>query len=467
MPDFGIYTALAGVDNWSEKRRLKSQELQLVSLQNQLLEKRMADQQAAAQATQEYMNTIGQLRVLDPDSEKIKSMNKTLIEPIREGIAKAGGDLKKYMLSGGALELQKYKQVLLSSPEVKRGLMNAFNHNKAIADEDAGLTWRKTGWKTPEGDIQGDYRNNYQDFISGKTDVLNYRGGYERPDLTGMREYFSKVYGKDPYKTEPVNPQTHFDFAYAEAKKKGMRNEDAVEFATGATEEYVQMVKQGGTPIYFGQKQKPYHPYSAAWASGQNAYLSARANVDQWDAILNPDYDGWTVTTTPYKINEVDKNGNIVGKKTANGQVANMIPVPLGKKTITYEEKLYDNKGKQQIKEITKEIDDAIEPIIKIGDGLYVQTTADRLQGKPPVPFESKSFNKLLMALPNTPDGLRIAAAYRKVLTEKGLLNPDGTVNFDLNNQQGYTEEQEADIKINMESNPDYTREEIIELLGY
>lgn len=282
--DWGMLGALAGTDNWASIKAEKAKELQYVALQNSLIQQRIADQQRSAAEVQEYLNTMSKLSVLDPDKAKIQAKEEELRAPIREGLMKANGDLRKYMLTGGLQELNKYRENLLGSDEAKRGLANAYNYQQYMADLKAGLVGRKSTWldKATGANKTAAFEDMLAAFNAGELDALNYRGGYKRPDLTGMREGFGKVYGKDPYAREAVNAQTHYDYAFREGKKEGLNDEDATDFATNATKEYINAVNSGGTPLYFGQKDPSARALNYARIAKLNSGDDGMTNAMDW-----------------------------------------------------------------------------------------------------------------------------------------------------------------------------------------
>lgn len=430
MGSAGLLLSLQGQSNWDSIRQERQRELQLASLQSQLAKQDFTEHQQAAQQMQDYLSTVGKIKVLDPAIKGIQDREEELSKKVLDGLYKSRGDAKKYLAEGGVVDMQQYKDNLLNDPLVAKGVMSSANYNRAIADKQAGLVTR------------GTFDEDVAKYFKGEIDALPYQGAYKRPDFGGMGKMYSEMEGTNPYKSEVVRPERVYIDAVAIAEKQGSNYEDARDAANKFVSVYSKGIDSGAQGFNF--KTRQYH-IPSGWENGQNAYISARANLDQWDAVMNKDYNGWSAPKQAgiYR-NVMDASGKMIKKgnlEMVTMQTADMIPVPLDKKPIIYKKRIntFDAKGNTTgftTQNVTEEIQDAIEAPIKIEGKIYFQTTADRLQGKMPQPLESKTFNKVLMSLNNTPAQLRVAAAFRKAAAEKGVLNDDGTLNFDLNNQQ-------------------------------
>lgn len=251
--DWGLTTALSGVNNWGAIRDERRRELQLVAVQNAMINEELSQQQQAGAAVDEYLRTVSNIKALEPDMERIRAKNDELVSTIQQGVKGADGNVKKYLLGGGIHALNRYKQNLLDSEEVNTALLNAYNHNRYIADRQAGLTSRPVTWEDENGNpTMGDYSAQFNAYMEGKVKRLNYQGGYKRPNYDA-REHFSKFYGNDRYKQQAVNPLDLQTYIFEAAKKEGLNDNDAKEFATREAQTYMQQVQRGGTPFYFKQ----------------------------------------------------------------------------------------------------------------------------------------------------------------------------------------------------------------------
>lgn len=433
--DWGLLGSLRGRDNWAEIKQEKANELQYQGVLNRMQEDENASNQQKQAAIQGYLQTAYKLKVLPNGMERIKAINEPLQATIAENIKKYGGDLDKYWKVQGQVDMQNYLQQLLHHPTTTRELMNASAAARWQADKQAGRQ-EKGQIDLATGEIVNPFENQLHEYQAGNIDALNYSGAFDRQDFDP--KVFSQFYGdpKDPYKVVPVGVQTFRDYAYNDFKGKGMEDDVAQQQADQMTAQYAKAMKQPGfQPYTFKHDQRPRpQAYSAAFGNDQNALISARFTVDQLDAVSNPAYDKWVRPKQVY-VDVVDQNGNHLRKDKVVQKEADMAPIPIGKKSVTVKEQSVDSNGKALVKKVVKEVDDYIEPILKIGGKRYIQTTANRLEGKQPVPLESKAINRIILATPKTPDGLRMIAAYSKVLAEKGVLTKEGLADFEMNNQ--------------------------------
>lgn len=245
MADWGFLSAISGKNNWSAIRQEKAMDLQRVALQNQLLQQRNNREQEAIGDMQNYLAQVNNIHVLDPDAQKINAYNEELKKPLREGLMKYKGDARMWLDSGGRVELQKYLQALKEGEPTKRGLMNALNYSKSIADQQKGLSYRPTVWDANGVQQVGEFEQNYNDYLSGKTDRLNYRGGYEAPKGEPMKD-FGDTYGQDRFVAEPVDPQAVYQ--YWLDKGANLPPRDRQHAALQKTKEYMENLKSGGAP---------------------------------------------------------------------------------------------------------------------------------------------------------------------------------------------------------------------------
>ncbi len=246
--DFAQLGAISGVDHWEEKRADRNADLQRVAILNALSERENQKQQVAAQEAQQYLNTIGQIKVLDADKAKIADKEKEYRVAIQDGIKKAHGNINEWLETGGKTELMKYHNNIVNSKEVNQGLMNALNHNLYMADQQKGLTPRDVN----VGGKMVSYPEQYQMFKEGKIDQLNYGGGYEEPVGNPAKD-FSERFGNVEGKPQIASPQHVYDYWLNTPKGKGMSEHDRMIYAKKKADEYVQQFgaqgEKGGYPF--------------------------------------------------------------------------------------------------------------------------------------------------------------------------------------------------------------------------
>lgn len=329
MGDVGLLSMLQGQDAWGERRAAKARDLQYASLMNQMSEQKLQQQQLAGQQMQEYMNTIGKLKLMDVAHNRATEVNDQLVVPIEEGLRAAGGDVRKFMLSGGINQLQKYKDQLINNPTIQKDLMSAYNVNRYNTDVKAGLT--------PRGNAGEDY----QKYSKGDADYFGYGGGYESPNLEGIGKYFGETFGADKYTQQYAGPQDVYLYAEHQAKTKGMSPADVKHFATLKTNEYIQAVNAGHAQPYMFKSLDPSIKlqnearakyFNSKIASGSAAqgktfyktWIDPTAGIKP-DATESTDWNGEasTIGRVPISVKQMDAILGGHGLLSDKGKIAN------------------------------------------------------------------------------------------------------------------------------------------------
>lgn len=274
--------SLTGVNNWEEIRGEKRADLQRVALLNQMQQQELSLQQEAAKQVQDHLNTIGKIKVLDNDHAAIQAKEKDLSKSIQEGVQKYGGNVKKYLLSGGLTELQKYQQNLVNSDEVQRGLMNAFNHNRYQADLAAGLTPRPV---SVDGKTMS-YGEQFDQYNQGKVKNLQYHGGFAMPEGDPRKE-FAGVYGNAEMNPQEVNPEDVFHYWLDSAKKKGLSEQDAAYVAQQKAGQYLNDVQKNKLSPYLYKSADPVKRREQA----ANLALKFQIHADKVNAAVKASPD--------------------------------------------------------------------------------------------------------------------------------------------------------------------------------
>jgi hypothetical protein len=247
--DWGLLTALQGVDDWQQKRLDRNAELKQAKQLRDLAEQQRQQQQEAGDKVFNIYNEVAKLKVLPPDTEKIRVKNDELINPIINGIKKYGGDVNLYLQSGGYNDLVKYNQDLQGSNEVVSALRRAKDYADYNNDIKSGKIIRPI-YKDVNGSRQ---KLNPQDEISGfldnKKDDFEYRGGFD-PFVADYRENFSKVYANKDRKYRTATKDDVFTMAMFEAKKKGLSKEDAEYYSEIVANEYQNGIDNGNLTPY-------------------------------------------------------------------------------------------------------------------------------------------------------------------------------------------------------------------------
>lgn len=251
--DAGILQGMAGgFTNWDRVRADDERALQFRREAANIHEKQLHDSLAAGAKTQEYLDAISKASLLDPDLKRVRAKELDLRSTIADGIKKFGGDVDSYLNSGGLTELHNYLKDLTNSDEMKRGLSNYANHTMYTQDVKAGLNPRNVTWNGKAGS----YRDQYDDYANGKTDTLNYNGGYERPAIN-LREEFGKVYGNQHKTPQAAHAYDVYNMVYTAAKSKGLSDADAHQEANDKTSQYTMSLKDKEFAPYWYKSEDP------------------------------------------------------------------------------------------------------------------------------------------------------------------------------------------------------------------
>jgi len=257
------------------------------------------------------------------------------------------------------------------------------------ADQEEGLQERLDMDPTT-GEFAPDFGAKLQQYNSGDIDALNYAGAFKPAKFD--EKFFSTQYGDaNRYKSVPVSYETYKNTAMRNLMDAGLNERDARQQATVQANNYKQQMLEKGTPLRF--KSDKWTP-TKAWEDGNAAKISSKYIVDGFNALLDPkNTQIWSAPQqTTIDLGEKDESGNnkTVNLKKTTVQTADVLPdFSLGKKTITYKKQKakYDKDGNptgQEVEVVTEPVEDAIEPFVKMDGKVYMQTTANRLEGKPP-----------------------------------------------------------------------------------
>ena len=250
--DFGGLAALSGVQPWQEIREERNRDSQRIAVLNAMSQQKNQQQQVAAQEIQQHLDTVGQIKVLSQDRDRIKAKNDALQEEIQNGIRNSHGNLQKYLETGGKTALQAYRNNLLESDEVQQGLKNSLMHNMATDAQMKGQTLRPTAWQQGDKQVQGSYADNYAAFQKGDTHELNFAGGYEEPTGDPAKE-FGERFGNAEGKPQVAGAKDVYDYWKNTPKGKGMTEQDHEIVARQKAQAYAAQHgmngEQGGYPF--------------------------------------------------------------------------------------------------------------------------------------------------------------------------------------------------------------------------
>jgi hypothetical protein len=247
--DWGFLGALAGRKNFDALKQEKLREVALVDQQNNILQNRVAQNEAAQQGISQYLDTINQLKVLPQGLERIKEVDKSLRENITKGIMDSKGDVRKWLMSGGTKVLNEYKNNLVNNEVTQREIGNAYQTNKWLADKQAGL---QEEYSFDEKGTPITFQDQYQKYQDGKIDKLDYKGAFKLP------EYKSTIPDRYAYmdkeKAKWADEKDVFNDAYQQFKD--LPENQRKQAAWHHTMDYVKRVQSGAAPYQFKHDQR-------------------------------------------------------------------------------------------------------------------------------------------------------------------------------------------------------------------
>jgi len=251
MADFGLYSALRGTDDFQTKRADAAMAMQIASIRQQTAQQNLQKQMQMEEGMQSAFDAMANLDVLTEDGDRIKALERESRKKIVQGVAKYGGDLAKYMASGGVSDLHQYKNSIMQSEEYKNAVANKINLKAYMDDRSKDLFEKQTTVDAPVIDpktgqtIMVPTKMNMAQQLSlfqqGKINRLNYAGAEKKIDL-GIEDFNKMI--KDPSKPYSKDNIVTMSEVYEKALSKGASEEQA----SYQAKKYAAMIQQGGQP---------------------------------------------------------------------------------------------------------------------------------------------------------------------------------------------------------------------------
>jgi hypothetical protein len=260
MADWGLYTALRGQDDWKQKRQDQQYNLMIAEKRSARAEQQMQEQAKIEQGLIEYFNEFNKLDVTPEDAERIRQKEAEERNNIVKGIGKFGGDVKKFMASGGATALANYKNNVMLSQEVQTGLQNKAVLNDYIVAKKEGKWIGKVAVEIPTDQVDEQGRPLMQQkMVTPEEQYGLYKQGViksmapitaEKRVTFQMLDFNRTV--KDPANPYSKNNMVTMSDVYNQARTSGASHEQAKDLAN----DYTVAVEQGGQPRYWGAKDQ-------------------------------------------------------------------------------------------------------------------------------------------------------------------------------------------------------------------
>ena len=251
MADWGTYSALRGrKEDFAQKRQDFAANIEAQQAQVQLDDLRIKEQQASRTAVENYFSELESMDMPEPSKNRVRNLINNYKPAIREAISKANGDYNKFMLSGGQALLNQFKIDVVSSEEVKDGLLSKASLLTSQQNGLAGKIHRMVNYERPDGQYErlpfNVAKKKYED---GELDYLPYSGAFEPTDFSKYNQYFANNFRSGVPKSEPVTAQDMFDFA--------LRIHGDEAYAAQVRDEYQAQMQQGLKPYFWGVNRLP------------------------------------------------------------------------------------------------------------------------------------------------------------------------------------------------------------------
>jgi hypothetical protein len=256
MPDFGLYMALRGQDDWQTKRADARFNMAIAEKREQRAQQALNESIQMDAGIVQAMDAMKNLDVLPQDRERVKAVELEARKKIKQGIAKYNGDLKKFLASGGNTIMADYKNSVLQSEEVANAMQNKMNLQTYLQDRSANKRAMSVTVDIPFTDENGQQmmkptrmtmEEQVKLFNEGKIKKLTYSGAENKINL-GIED-FSKMF------KDPKNPYSADNYVTeSDIYKKMLSKGASEEYARDTAMRYGNMIKQGGRAWMWGAK---------------------------------------------------------------------------------------------------------------------------------------------------------------------------------------------------------------------
>jgi hypothetical protein len=288
--DWNVFNAIAQDSGYEKKVAMANREMEYVDRMEKRAMQRQQEQMYYDEQVHAYMDKLSEsMSYLAQDSERIKAVEADARKQVVTGIRNAGGDMKKFFLTGGNNILRDYKKNVLQSKEVNRALQNkgtyeeiekALSKNKLLGN--VNVTLKQNG-KTIQKTV--DVAEMLNLFDNGKIDKLSLPAQFDAPEFKPAD--FLKYYdSENPYQSSKVTPEQLMQYGILQ---KGLPEDVAAKWA----QSIARPDANGNmtTNIYWGVKDfdwRKTHEYAfgrngkgGSYAKTAKKFVDWAANVEQ------------------------------------------------------------------------------------------------------------------------------------------------------------------------------------------
>lgn len=266
--DVNLYNAIRQESLYDKKKQNAAENMMLQEKMLQRQQKKEAEQLHMQESREIFLDQIQQTinQFLPEDADRIKQVEMQQRQSVYNAVKDAGGDMKRFYMMGGHKVLRDYKNSIMNSEQVTKGLKNRsqmqqiskdFSEGKIFHDVTVDVT-TESGEKEKR---QVSVNEALDLFRNGYIDHIPYNGS-EKPVDVDFTKFAKNYASRSPYKATRVTKQ---DLIYA-LQLEGQ----SPDIARRVAEQYVVGQSNGEdvTAGFWGLKDFDYTSVNRMWGLG-------------------------------------------------------------------------------------------------------------------------------------------------------------------------------------------------------
>ncbi|MVM36332.1 hypothetical protein GO755_40390 [Spirosoma sp. HMF4905] len=238
--------ALMPTDNFAQKRADAALAVQYQSMAMGIADQAAAEKERALQETQKSLGLIDQQNILAPDMRRLNNQyTERWRQQMQDEITNQyGGDIVRWKRERQAYHANRYENELKASTDFQQALANKTAYAQAEEAKSKGKL------------LLGNYDQDWSDYVSGKSNKLNYRGAYD-PPKEGF-DYFDKTYHPTlPFGSKGRPVEVSQSDLVAHLLSQGLTGEQA--------SDYMNKIGYQGGRYWKMDSQKPWDASKTVW----------------------------------------------------------------------------------------------------------------------------------------------------------------------------------------------------------
>jgi hypothetical protein len=233
-----LFNAIAQQSKYDQKVAMKEREMEYASRMEQRAERRLNAQLMAQETVNQSLEQLNEkLQTMHPnDLARVRNLEKQARQSIYQGIRNANGDVNQFLLEGGFNTIREYKQNVLQSDEVARGLRNkeqfnliqeALSDNKLVHDMPVTLT-TKDGKQVQK---MVSTKEAIQLFNDNMIQDISFTGAEERVEVN-LEDFQKIVNPNNPFSSAPVSQEAFYNYLVSKGQGRDVARQRLSEFET-------------------------------------------------------------------------------------------------------------------------------------------------------------------------------------------------------------------------------------------